>query len=157
MAAAIDPNTGLTVKQTAFCRAYIESGNAAQAYREAYDVAEDAKDGWIRVEACQLLDNPNVTREIQRLQEEAARLSLYTVKAAYDELEDARLLARDVKQPGAAVSAISAKIKLFGLDKPMKVLHGSDPDNPMEISETEIARRIAFTLAAALKKQDGPG
>ena len=35
----------LTPKQEAFCLAFLETGNAAQAYRRAYDVAEDAKDG----------------------------------------------------------------------------------------------------------------
>lgn len=28
--------TGLTIKQEAFCQAYIETGNASEAYRTAY-------------------------------------------------------------------------------------------------------------------------
>ena len=34
---------GLTVKQEAFVQAYIESGSASQAYRDAYDVSADTK------------------------------------------------------------------------------------------------------------------
>jgi hypothetical protein len=114
----------LTVKQEAFCLAYVETGNAAEAYRRAYDV-DPAKQtgGWIYVEACQLLDNPKVALRVQSLQEEAEKLSLYNVSKAFKEYEDARLLAMkdEVKNPSAAVAAIKGKVALFGLDKPKQI------------------------------------
>ena len=41
----------LTPKQEAFARGYFETGNAAEAYRRAYDADENARDNWIYVEA----------------------------------------------------------------------------------------------------------
>ena len=138
---------GLTPKQEAFARAYLETGNAAEAYRQAYDVAENARDNWIYVEACQLLDNPKIALRLQALQDEAARLSVYTVKAAYDELEEARKLALATDNPGAAVSAITAKIKVFGLDRPRKVEIAGKDGGPIK---TEEVGNGAAKLAAYL-------
>ncbi len=110
----------LTAKQEAFALAYLETGNAAEAYRRAYDVAPEAKDGWLYVEACQLLDNPKITLRLKELKEQAARLSLYTVTRAFEEYEEARALAVKEGNPSAAVSAVSGKVKLFGLEAPAR-------------------------------------
>ncbi|QNQ64318.1 terminase small subunit [Brucella sp. 6810] len=66
----------LTPKQEAFALAFFETGNAAEAYRRSYDVSENAKDQWIYVEACQLLDNPKVAIGLQELREHAERHSI---------------------------------------------------------------------------------
>jgi phage terminase small subunit len=112
---------GLTPKQEAFCRGYLETGNATEAYRRAYDVDPNSRDSWLHVEACQLLGSPKITRRVEELQDEAARLSIYTVMKASQEYEDARALAMDAGNPAAAVSAISGKVKLFGLERPKGV------------------------------------
>lgn len=112
----------LTDKQDAFALAYVETGNAAEAYRRAYDVSESARDGWLYVEACQLLDNPKVALRIEELQAQAQRLSIYTLGKAIDEYEEARNLAIKLENPAAAVSAINGKVKLFGLGQPSRVL-----------------------------------
>ena len=122
MAAAAGPN-GLTEKQEAFALAFLETGNAAEAYRRAYDVAPDAKDGWLYVEACQLLDNPKIALRLKELREQAERLSIYNLTQALTELEQAREIARVSVNPSAMVAATTGKIKLFGLDKPSKIEH----------------------------------
>ena len=122
MAAAAGPN-GLTEKQEAFALAFLETGNAAEAYRRAYDVAPDAKDGWLYVEACQLLDNPKIALRLKELREQAERLSIYNLTQAMTELEQAREIARVSVNPSAMVAATTGKIKLFGLDKPSKIEH----------------------------------
>lgn len=112
---------GLTDKQEAFVMAYLETGNAAEAYRRAYDVdPSKASNNWIYVEACQLLDNPKVALRVKTAQDEAAKLSLYSVKAAYDELHDALTLAKIVQNPSAMVAAVKGKMALFGLEAPAK-------------------------------------
>lgn len=83
----------LTPKQEAFALAFFETGNAAEAYRRSYDVSENAKDQWIYVEACQLLDNPKVAIRLQELRDHAERHSIYTRQQALDEYEKARALA----------------------------------------------------------------
>lgn len=114
------PDIGLTPKQAAFALAYFETGSGAEAYRQAYDVSENARDEWIYVEASQLLDNPKVARRVQELQKQAETLSMYSVKQAYDELEEARKAAKTVGNPSAMVSAINSKMKLFGLEQPTR-------------------------------------
>ena len=113
----------LTPKQEAFCLAYLETGNAAEAYRRSYDVAPDARDSWVYVEACQLLDNPKVALRLSELKDQAAKLSLYTVARAYEELESARNMAMQERNASAAVSAINGKVKLFGLEAPSRLEH----------------------------------
>ena len=50
---------GLTIKQNTFAMAYIETGNASEAYRRSYD-AGDMSPHSIEVEASRLLQNPEV-------------------------------------------------------------------------------------------------
>ncbi len=123
----------LTDKQNAFALAYVETGNAAEAYRRAYDVDPSKQaNSWIYVEACQLLDNPKVALRVKEIQEEAQRLSVYSVTAAYNEYHAALELAKGMKNPSAAVAAIKGKVALFGLEPPAKsrVEHTS-PDGSM--------------------------
>jgi len=110
----------LTPKQEAFARAFFECGNAAEAYRQAYDVEPNARDGWLYVEACQLLDNPKVAHRLKCLREQAERLSIYNRQKALDEYEEARKLALEIENPSAAVAAVNGKVKLFGLEAPAK-------------------------------------
>lgn len=110
----------LTPKQEAFALAFFETGNAAEAYRRSYDVSENAKDQWIYVEACQLLDNPKVAIRLKKLRDHAERHSIYTRQQALDEYENARDLAVKAGNPSAAVSAINGKVKLYGLEAPVK-------------------------------------
>lgn len=126
----------LTPKQEAFALAYVETGNATEAYRRAYDVAEDARDQWLYVEASQLLDHPKVAPRIEALQEQAARLSFFTIKAAFEEYEEARQLALQERNPSAAVSAVAGKVKLFGLDRPARVAVSGPNGGPIVTKET---------------------
>jgi len=110
----------LTQKQEAFARAFFECGNAAEAYRQAYDVEPNARDGWLYVEACQLLDNPKVALRLKSLREQAERISIYNRQKALEEYEEARKLALDIENPSAAVAAVNGKVKLLGLEAPAK-------------------------------------
>ena len=106
----------ITAKQEAFALAYFETGNAAEAYRRAYDVEETSRDGWLYVEACQLLDNPRIAQRIKELRDQAQTLSIYNVLRASEEYEEARQMAMREGSAAAAVSAITGKVKLFGLE-----------------------------------------
>jgi len=115
----------LTPKQEAFALAYVETGNAAEAYRRAYDVRAATQHSSIYVAASKLLDNAKIMQRVADLQKQAAEMCLYTVKDAFTEYEIARQLALQVENPSAAVSAVNGKVKLFGLDQPQKVDHTS--------------------------------
>lgn len=69
------PRKPLTPKQEAFCRAYLESGNASAAYRKAYDVGEDTKPEVVHVKASELAANGNVTVRLQELRNQAAEVA----------------------------------------------------------------------------------
>ncbi|ARU94571.1 terminase small subunit [Tatumella citrea] len=109
---------GLTIKQEAFCQAYIEKGNASEAYRTAY-AADKMKSEAIHVQASKLLDNPKVTLRISELKGEHRKRHNITVDDLLDELEEARqsALKAETPQSSAAVGATMGKAKLLGLDK----------------------------------------
>lgn len=128
----------LTQKQEAFALAYVETGNAAEAYRRAYDVRAATKHDSIYVAASRLLSDPKILLRVETLQRQAAELTLYTVKQAYEEYEAARKLAMSegVDNPSAAVAAVNGKVKLFGLDRPSKVdLTSSDGSMTPQVVE----------------------
>lgn len=104
----------LTAKQQAFCLAYIETGNASEAYRRAYDT-ERMKPQTIHCAAWRLLHTEKVAKAIAALQKAHRRRHAITVDALTTELDEARLLAIENSQSAAAVSATMAKAKLHGL------------------------------------------
>lgn len=104
----------LTPKQEAFALAYVETGNASEAYRRAYD-AENMKPESIWVEACRTLGAPNVGLRIMELQQEARERTLVTVETITKELEAIRGKALDADQYAPAVSAVMGKAKVNGL------------------------------------------
>lgn len=163
MARSSKTNTaGLTEKQEAFVRAFFETGNAAEAYRTAYDTEPNSRDSWIYVEACQLLDNPKVAQRLQELREQADRLSIFNREKALEEYEEARLMALTEKNPSAAVSAVTGKVKLFGLEPRQKSLieHTGKDGGPIQTEEVSPRERIASRiagLAAGTAKAGGTG
>jgi phage terminase small subunit len=139
----------LTPKQEAFCLAFLETGNAAEAYRRAYDVLPEAKDGWLYVEACQLLDNPKIALRLKGLREQAERLSIFNLSAAMDEFEEARKLALAIENPAAMVAATTGKVRLFGLDKPSKMEHTGKDGGTIKTEDAGAARLAAYIESIA--------
>ena len=77
---------GLTPKQEAFCRAYIENGgNASAAYRVAYD-ASGSTDKSVHESACKVLANAKVASRISELQAKIAQKHGVTVDRIVGEL-----------------------------------------------------------------------
>ncbi len=77
----------LTLKQEAFCRAYIENGgNASEAYRRVYDVSPDTKPNTVEKRACELLKNGKVAGRIAELQAKHQKRHEVTVDRIVQEL-----------------------------------------------------------------------
>lgn len=108
--------SNLTPKQEKFCQVYIETGNASEAYRQAYDVKK-MKSETVTVKASELLKNGNITVRVEQLKNHHAKRHNYKVDDLLEELEQARQLALQAEQTSAAVSATMGKAKLLGLDK----------------------------------------
>ncbi len=111
--------TALTPKQEKFAQKYIEIGNAAEAYRLAYD-AENMKPVTIRRKAAELLEHGNVSAHIRALQEVHRERHKVTIDSITEELDQSRTAASADKQHSAAIAASLGKAKLHGLiaDKP---------------------------------------
>jgi hypothetical protein len=148
----------ITPKQAAFAAAFFECGSAAEAYRRAYDVAPDAKDGWLYVEACQLLDNPKVTQRLKELREQADRLSIFNLSKAMEEYEEARQLALIKDMPAAAVSATAGKVKLLGLDKPVKQIteHQGKDGGAIQTEDKGVSKMLAYIDAVRSRAASSP-
>lgn len=107
---------GLTPKQDAFSMGFVETGNASQAYRDAYN-AENMKPESVNRKAKELLDNGKIAARVAELRAEHAERHAITVESLLAELEEARqiALAATIPQSSAAVSASLGKAKLLGL------------------------------------------
>lgn len=125
----------LTPKQEAFCQAYIETGNASEAYRKAFD-ARRMKPETVNRSAFDLLQNHKITARLDELRAEIAKRHEVTVDSLLDELEEARQLARDMAKPEAMVSATMGKAKITGHDK--KILQHQNPDGSAIVPVTRI-------------------
>jgi phage terminase small subunit len=121
----------LTPKQAAFARAYVETGNASEAYRQSYEVTNPAAE-WIAVNACQLLSDTNVRLRVQELQAAATERTLVTVESITRELEEVREAAFAAADFSPSVTAIMGKARVNGLITDKKELSTKD-NKPISI------------------------
>jgi len=106
----------LTPKQENFCLAYLETGNASEAYRRAYD-ASKMSEQVLYNEAAKLLNNRKISVRLEELRKPIMERHAITVDDLLAELEEARRLALETEAPAPAVSATMGKAKLLGYDK----------------------------------------
>lgn len=106
----------LTIKQENFCLAYVETGNASEAYRRSYDVGEMLPASINRL-AFELLENIKITSRINELRSTVMERHRITVDDLLAELEEARLMGIKTEKAGPMAQATMGKAKLLGLDK----------------------------------------
>ena len=127
----------LTTKQEKFCKSFIETGNASEAYRQSYE-CQKMKGPTINRNAVALLDNSKIATRVGELQLNLQKKFEVTVESLSKELDEDRQLARSLGQPGAAISALNVKARIHGLDKQVM---SNDPENPMPATiQVEILR-----------------
>ena len=105
----------MTPKQELFAQVYLETSNASEAYKQAYNTQANANT--VNRKASQLLKHPEVSTHIIELQNEQRKKHKLTLDDILHELEQTRLLALKNKQCSAAINATMSKAKLLGLDK----------------------------------------
>lgn len=123
-----------TDKMELFCLAYVETGNASEAYRRSYNTTNMAEKTAQR-EGYNTLQKPQVQARIEELRNQVMDRHEITVDTLLLELEQARRLALDTKKAAAAVTATMGKAKLLGLDKQIVELTGRD-GAPIETQST---------------------
>jgi phage terminase small subunit len=108
--------TPLTKKQEAFARAYVEIGNARQAYAKA-GYSQGSSLTTQQKEAHKLLHNPKVAPRIHELQAIARRRAEADYAVTVDRLTDMLMdtYSSDETRPAGKLRAIIGLAKLHGL------------------------------------------
>lgn len=104
----------LTAKQEKFAQAYVETGNASEAYRRAYN-ASATKPEVVNVKASELLAHGKVSVRVAELQAMHLEAHGETVSSIAKLLHEDRAFAREHETPAAAISASLGLAKLYGL------------------------------------------
>lgn len=119
---------------------------------EAYVVAGYKEN---RHNASRLKTKETVLRRIEELQGRAADKAVVTIQDIAAQLDEDRAFARSVSSASACVSATMGKAKVLGLVIERAEHTGKDggPIETVELSESESARRIAFTLTRARQEK----
>ncbi len=115
----------LTQKQENFCLSYIETGNASEAYRTAYD-AEKMKPETITNKAHELLKNGDITARVAELRAPVIAKAQITLEQHLCDLKRLRDLAEASEKFGPAVQAEMARGKASGLYVDRTELTGKD-------------------------------
>lgn len=136
MPAIRSANPKLTPKQAQFAHLYLELGNGAAAYRGAYN-AEEMTSGQVAHEAYMLKNAPHIANIIKGLREKLAERLNVTIESLTQELEWARNLAFEERNPSAAVGASVAKGKLHGYFKEQV-----DHTGTVQIANVELLQKL---------------
>lgn len=126
-------NHKLTLKQENFCLQYIETGNASEAYRQAYH-AENMKPDTINRKASELLSDGKITARIDELKAVHQQRHEITVNDLIRKLED--IYQKAISGNGSlntAVNAVMGQAKLLGLDKQTVKLETIDYPTVIEL------------------------
>lgn len=104
----------LTPKQEKFCVVYLETGNASEAYRQAYD-AGSMKPETVNRKAKDLIDNGKITARLQELRSPVVARAQITLESHLAELETLRELAKADQRWAPAIQAEVNRGKAAGL------------------------------------------
>jgi phage terminase small subunit len=104
----------LTPKQEAFCIAYIECGNASEAYRRSYDAGSMTATS-VNRKAKELLDNGKIAARLAELRAPAVERAQVTLESHLTELQRLRDAAYSAEKFGPAIQAEIARGKASGL------------------------------------------
>ena len=104
----------LTPKQENFCLAYLETGNASEAYRRAYDVSNMKPESVNRLAKAQL-ENVKIASRIEELRAPIREKAMLTLESHLARLEELSRRAEEAEQFGPAITAETNRGKAAGL------------------------------------------
>lgn len=114
----------LTPKQENFCLAYIETGNASEAYRQSYN-ASSMKPDTVQRAAKTLLDNSKIAARLEELRRPAIKAAQMTLEGHLLRLDNLSRAAEKADQFAAAITAETNRGKAAGLYEE-RVKHDGD-------------------------------
>ena len=104
----------LTPKQESFCLAYLETGNASEAYRRSYS-AGGMKPESVNRKAKEVLDNVNIAARIEELREPVRQKAMLTLETHLARLDELSRKAEAAEQFAPAITAETNRGKAAGL------------------------------------------
>lgn len=113
----------LTPQQEKFCLAYVECGNASEAYRRAYPRAKNWKPETVYKRASELLANGKVLGRVNELKADLARRNLWTRE------QSVQALIEVIRNPDKQTDVIAAV-------KELNAMHGFNAPGKLEITGT---------------------
>lgn len=135
----------LTPKQEAFARAYLETSNASEAYRRAYNTT-NMKDNSIWECACRLLKDRKVTSRLAELQQMSAERHNITIdsltKMTMKAYEEAQRVAPTTgqMQTSSMIKAAEFLGKLHGLVVDKSEVTGKDGSPLVPVLNVSVGR-----------------
>ncbi len=105
-------------------------------------------DTYARHIGLKLFVNDRVLKAMERLSAVAVIKTGYSIELAQAEYEQARVQAIQIKQPSAAVSAITGKARLHGMDKDA----GSTQESPNELTPERIKELLKLSKDLQVKE-----
>ena len=133
----------LTPKQESFCLAYMETGNASEAYRRSYNAGKMLP-ATISKRAKELLSHGGITGRLEEIRRPVLMKAQLTLEAHLEDLKALRNLAKDAGKYGAAVSAEVSRGKAAGLyvTKPQV-----DVNDLSHLTDEQLESRLAILRA----------
>ena len=127
----------LTAKQEAFCVAYIETGNASEAYRLSYD-AENCKPETVNSKASILLARVDIRARLEEIQKPVRERAEISLESHLNRLKHLSDMAEAAEQYSSAIKAEESRGKASGLYTEKKEITGKDgaPLIPTSIKTT---------------------
>jgi phage terminase small subunit len=104
----------LTPKQESFCLAYIETGNASEAYRRSYNATKSKPESINRL-AKALIDNVKIASRLAELRKPVVEAAQLTLASHLKRLEDLSIAAEKERQYSPAIVAEVSRGKAAGL------------------------------------------
>jgi hypothetical protein len=105
----------LTQAQENFARLYVELGNAAEAYRQAYPKSQKWQDQSVWAKASALANSDKVSIRVSKLRQSAESKTLITLESHLNELESLREMAKEQGDISSAIKAEVSRGKAKGL------------------------------------------
>lgn len=120
----------LTQKQENFCIAFVETGNASEAYRRSYN-AEKMKPDTVTQAASRLLNDSNISARVDELRQPAIKKAQITLESHLERLQELSLKAEAANQYAAAIKAEEQRGKAAGIYVE-KVEHSGKDGGPIK-------------------------
>ena len=117
----------LTPKQEKFAQAYVQTGNASEAYRSSYNTKGSASS--VNRMAKEMLDNPKISSRVQEIRESIEKMQLWSKEDSIKILAGIAKGSDPEARPTDKVNAIKALNSMHGWDK--QVIDHTSSDGSM--------------------------